>query len=128
MDKQRVCNELPRKPDDSLDKIVLTGCWTSAEVEDMLKPHLVDPKDLKHILDIYHRFENKYFADISYSNDNNALYNPKKVHPSFVMDLGHNIDEKKYEKKILRTTKILIIVINHLVVTILFMTQLMIKI
>ena len=56
LDNQTVCNELPRKPDDSLYKIVLTGCWTSAEVKDMLKPHLVDPKKLRHILEIYQCF------------------------------------------------------------------------
>lgn len=105
LDNQRVCNELPRKPDDSLYKIVLAGCWTSAEVNDILKPHLVDPKNLQHNFDISHRFENKYFADISYSNDNSALYNPKKVHSSFVMDLGYNIDEKKYEKKNIKDDK-----------------------
>ena len=97
LDNQVVCNELPRKPDDSLYRIILTGCWTCDEVKKMLKPQLVNPTHLKSILDIYHHFENKYFSGISYSDKNSSMYDPNEVNQSFIMDNGYYVNDKKYE-------------------------------
>ena len=71
---------------------------TSDEVKKILHPQLVNPRHLKAILKIYHVFGNKYFSEISYSEENSSAYNPNEVHHSLIIDNGYYINENKYDK------------------------------
>lgn len=60
LDNEVVCTDLPRKPDDSLYKVILVCCYTKEELAALLYYQLVNPLHLHEILKIYHDFENKY--------------------------------------------------------------------
>ena len=56
----------------------------------ILKTHMVDPKNLREILDMYHRFENEYFSDVQYSCQNVEKAFPQSNIPNIPKSFGNN--------------------------------------
>ena len=50
LDTETVVNALPLRPDQILDKVILTGWFTSKQQAAMMKPREVNPKNLRRIL------------------------------------------------------------------------------
>ena len=84
LDTQKIVDTFPLLPHECLSKVILTGCFTPAQYLKSMSSHIVDPKNLKKILQVFQDFGNPLYRDVKISEEHLSAYKAGSVHDDFV--------------------------------------------